>query len=127
MHTARNWVLPRDPVTPATARRHVRTTCDGLPRDLLEVAVLLTSELVTNAVRYGGPLIVLTVHDDSDALRIEVHDDGPWVEPAGAAEEHPTGGRGLLLVESLAHTWGTATRGSDRGGKAVWFALSKRA
>lgn len=127
MQTARNWVLPNDPGTPATARHNVRTTCDGLPRDLLEVAVLLTSELVTNAVRYGGPRILLTVRDDPDVLRIEVHDDGPCIRPVGGVDERSTGGRGLLLVESLAHAWGTSPRGLDGIGKAVWFALRKEA
>ena len=126
MQTARDWVLPSDPATPAAARRSVRTACDGLPRDLLEVAVLLTSELVTNAVRYGGPHIVLTVRDDPDVLRIEVQDDGPWVPESSAGGERATGGRGLLLVESLASAWGTSGRGRNAG-KAVWFALHKRA
>jgi two-component sensor histidine kinase len=94
---------------------------------VLEVAVLLTSELVTNAVRYGGPLIVLTVHDQADTLRVEVHDDGPWLPVAADRDERATGGRGLQLVESLAHAWGTSARGAGHLGKAVWFALRKRA
>jgi anti-sigma regulatory factor (Ser/Thr protein kinase) len=127
MHTARNWVLCRDPATPAAARENVRTACVAVPHDVLEVAVLLTSELVTNAVRYGGPSIVLTVRDDPDVLQIEVQDDGPWIPAAGAPDEGAIGGRGLFLVESLAHAWGTASRDSDGGGKAVWFSLRKQA
>jgi anti-sigma regulatory factor (Ser/Thr protein kinase) len=127
MQTARNWVLPRDPGTPATARRNIRTACDGLSPDLLEVAVLLTSELVTNAVRYGGPRILLSVRDDPDVLHIEVDDDGPWVEPVGAVDERSTGGRGLQLVESLAHAWGTSAHELHAGSKAVWFTLRKEA
>jgi anti-sigma regulatory factor (Ser/Thr protein kinase) len=125
MHTALNWVLPSDPATPAEARNRVRTACGALPPDVLEVAVLLTSELVTNAVRYGGTRIVLRVRDGPDVLRVEVQDNGPWV-PARTRDERATGGRGLLLVESLAHAWGTTTLGCDAGSKTVWFAIRKR-
>ncbi len=125
MQTAHEWVLPKDPETPARAREAIRSAFDGMPRDLLEVAVLLTSELVTNAVRYGGPRIVMTVRDEPDTLRVEVHDDGPWRPATDGGGDRATGGRGLLLVESLAHVWGTSTQG--RPGKAVWFALRKQA
>lgn len=125
MQSAQHWVLPKEPETPAKARDTIRTTCGGLSRDVLEVAVLLTSELVTNAVRYGGPRIVMTVHDEPDTLRVEVHDDGPWRPATDGGGDRATGGRGLLLVESLAHVWGTSTQG--RPGKAVWFALRKQA
>jgi len=125
MRTAQHWVLPKEPETPARARDAIRTAYDGLPRDLLEVAVLLTSELVTNAVRYGGPRIVMTVRDQPDTLRIEAHDDGPWLPASGGGADRATGGRGLLLVESLAHVWGTSPGGAGRAGKVVWFALRK--
>ncbi len=126
MQTAQHWVLPREPTSPALARRHLRSAAAGLPRDLLEIALLLTSELVTNAVRYGGDHIVLSVADEPELLRVEVHDDGPRVPSLGAAENHAVGGRGLLLVESLAQEWGTAPGGSrSQPGKSVWFTLRK--
>ena len=125
MHTAQHWVLSKVASAPATARRQLAAAGAGWPRDLLETALLLTSELVTNAVKYGGPHIVLTVRDEPDLLRVEVHDDGPRVPRLGTAASHALGGRGLLLVESLAHAWGTSMRGGDRPGKSVWFALRK--
>lgn len=132
MRTAQHWVLPKESSSPALARRHLRSAGAELPRDLLETALLLTSELVTNAVKYGGDHIVLSVADEPDLLRVEVHDDGARVPRLGAAENHAVGGRGLLLVESLAHEWGIArggageTRGRASGpGKSVWFALRK--
>ena len=125
MQTARRWVLPKAQTSPALARRHLRTAGSTLPKDLLEIALLLTSELVTNAVKYGGDRIVLTVTDEPNTLRVEVHDDGPAAPRISAPERHAVGGRGLLLVESLAHEWGT-TRGLPRSsGKGVWFTLRK--
>jgi anti-sigma regulatory factor (Ser/Thr protein kinase) len=125
MQTAHHWALPKESASPALARRHLRDLGAELPRDLLEVALLLASELVTNAVKYGGDHIVLSVLDEPDRLRVEVHDDGPSAPTVEAAESHAVGGRGLLLVESLAHEWGMDRGGRAEPGKGVWFTLRK--
>ena len=128
MQTAQHWVLPKEPSSPALARRHLKSAAAGLPRDLLEIALLLTSELVTNAVKYGGDHIILSIADEAELLRVEVDDDGPRIPHLGAAENHAVGGRGLLLVESLAHEWGTSSgRSRSEPGKCVWFRLRKAA
>ena len=124
MQTAQHWVLPKAPTSPTLARRHLRTASAQLPPDLLEIALLLTSELVTNAVKYGGEHIVLSLTDEPLLLRVAVNDDGRRGPRVGAAEQHAVGGRGLLLVESLAHEWGT-TPHTDTHGKSVWFTLRK--
>jgi anti-sigma regulatory factor (Ser/Thr protein kinase) len=124
MQTAQHWVLPKEPTSPALARRHLRNTGSALPGDLLEIALLLTSELVTNAVKYGGEHIVLVVTDETRLLRVEVRDDGPHPPRMGAAESQDLGGRGLLLVESLATEWGTGPA-DGHPGKVVWFTLRK--
>src|SRR5687768_14338724 len=111
MRTTRHWVLPREPSAPASARCHVSAACAGLRPDLLEVAMLLTSELVTNAVKYGGPRIDLTVRDEAGLLRVDVHDDGPLVPHLRTATRTCVGGRGLFLVQSLADAWGTTRTG----------------
>ncbi len=126
MQTAQHWVLPKEATSPTSARRYLVALCAGLPRDMAEIALLLTSELVTNAVKYGGEHIVLTVRDDPDLFRVEVHDDGPRAPRVAAATSHAVGGRGLLLVESLAHEWGTSAEASGQDGKVVWFTLRKR-
>ena len=127
MQTAQHWVLPKEPTSPALARRHLRAVGSDLPRDVLEVALLLASELVTNAVKYGGDHIVLSVSDEPERLRVEVSDDGPRAPRVGAPERHAVGGRGLLLVESLAHEWGTTRVPAQQPGKGVWFTLRKPA
>jgi anti-sigma regulatory factor (Ser/Thr protein kinase) len=122
MQTAQQWVLPKQPTSPGSARRRLAAACAGLPQDLVETVLLLTSELVTNAVKYGGDQIVLTVRDEPGRVTVEVYDDGPRAPRIGAGARQAEGGRGLRLVESLAHEWGTV---SDRPGKSVWFTLRK--
>jgi anti-sigma regulatory factor (Ser/Thr protein kinase) len=87
----------------------------------LHDAVLLASELATNAVVHARSGFEVAVSTDVDRLRVEVSDADPgvpqvqWV-PAGA-----TSGRGLLIVETMAAAWGVTTL--DGGGKTVWFEL----
>ena len=88
---------------------------------------LLTSELVTNALRYGnGNGIRLTVRQTPHALRVEVHDANPAAPRLsqnldGTAEQ----GRGLHIIDSLATRWGH-TPSADPAGKTVWFELHHR-
>jgi anti-sigma regulatory factor (Ser/Thr protein kinase) len=124
MQAAQQWVLPKEPTSPGLARRHLRSSMTDVPADLLDIALLLTSELVTNAVKYGGENIVLVLADEARLLRVEVRDDGRHAPRIGAAENHDLGGRGLLLVESLASEWGTSPADHEPG-KAVWFILRK--
>jgi anti-sigma regulatory factor (Ser/Thr protein kinase) len=86
-----------------------------------ETAVLLVSELVTNAVKYGaGPEIVMVV-DLTDPVRVEIHDTSPGVLPRLKEPVEGPGGRGLLLVDRLADAWGVS---ATAGGKSVWFRMS---
>jgi anti-sigma regulatory factor (Ser/Thr protein kinase) len=89
-----------------------------------ETAVLLVSELVTNAVRHARTgRLALTLCLEAAWLRIEVHDADPH-EPRprtpGALEES---GFGLLLIEALAGKWGVQ---QTLTGKAVWAELDAR-
>lgn len=105
-------------------RRFVAGFCHarGVDDGVIETAVLLTSELVTNALRHAGGPPVLRAEVSRDTVRVSVADESrtmPVLQtwPAHTAE----GGRGLLLVSELAAQWGV-THGPD-GGKAVWFEL----
>jgi anti-sigma regulatory factor (Ser/Thr protein kinase) len=94
-----------------------------------DVAVLLTSELVTNAVTHGTPtagtFVLLTIACDAACLRVDVHDgsdDLPVLDP-GLIEEalaEAETGRGLLLVTTLSAEWGFYR---TPAGKAVYFTL----
>ena len=93
---------------------------------LEETAVLLVSELVTNAVRHARPgRLAMALYLDADGawLRIEVHDADPHEPRQRAPGALDESGFGLLLIEALAGKWGfqqTVT------GKAVWAELDAR-
>lgn len=111
----------------ATARGFVRDTLQGWGLgDIVDDAVVLTSELVTNAVVHAGTAAEVLCLRDSDGVRIEVADRYPERElplhDAGQAPGSPDreGGRGLLLCAALATRWGVEYTASD---KRVWFQL----
>ena len=93
-----------------------------------ETAVLLTSELVTNAVlhtrsgRDGGTVTVVVI-DLPDGLLVEVADDGsPDHGPEVSGDRYAACGHGLFLVEQLAARWGYR---QDGAGTTVWFQVSR--
>ncbi|MFF9126533.1 ATP-binding protein [Streptomyces sp. NPDC014889] len=107
-----------------TVRRQLRVW--GLPGDVCMDAVLLVSELATNAVIHSESNrmlcgLSLTSHGQ---LRIEVHDDGcASASPSGARSgSEDESGRGLLIVQQLADSWATA-RSTRTGGNAVLAVL----
>ncbi|MCD9873227.1 ATP-binding protein [Streptomyces guryensis] len=86
-----------------------------------EIAELLTSELVTNALIHTDHDAVLTATVGPRGLRVEVRDfvgRRPRLRVPNA--DDGTHGRGLVLVQSLADAWGVRAHGV---GKAVWFEL----
>ena len=93
----------------------------GVTDDDSDVAVLLTSEIVTNAILYGGPPMELHAELDGADLRVSVDDGGHQeVIPVENVKWYDRGGRGLHLVEALSNRWGVLDRLS---GKQVWFEL----
>jgi hypothetical protein len=123
---ARRISLPAGPEAPAKARRHVRAAIYAwvVPVDLA-VAVLLTSELVTNAIRYEtADTVMLAISNVCDQFRVDVHDTSCFLPvPAHGSPDTETG-RGLILVASLATQWGFYP---TPVGKAVYFTLAFRA
>ncbi|MFF4036293.1 ATP-binding protein [Streptomyces sviceus] len=86
-----------------------------------EIAELLTSELVTNALVHTDHDAVVTATVGPRALRVEVRDFVARIPRVRVAnpDDH-THGRGLALVQSLADAWGVRAHGV---GKSVWFEL----
>jgi len=85
-------------------------------------AVLVLSELVTNAVLHAGGADRVAVECLDGSIRISVHDK--TTDPAEVADEtRDVGGRGLRIVEALADRWGTDPLGA---GKVVWAVLPCR-
>ena len=111
--------LPRDPSAAALARRAVEVDAAALSEAELDVARLLVSELVTNAVRHGaGDEVVLALQVDDAHARFEVHDAG-GEQPARQEPRGGEGGYGLNLVATLAARWGADP------GAGVWFELDR--
>ena len=113
--------LEPDPGSAALARRFTAETLGGWGADgLAETAVLLVSELVTNAVLHARSASELVVRRVDTGIRVEVRDDSPAAPSPRSYSLDAGTGRGLLLVESLAARWGS-TPGNL--GKSVWFEL----
>ncbi|MFG2606078.1 ATP-binding protein [Streptomyces sp. NPDC048514] len=90
-----------------------------------EIAELLTSELVTNALVHTDDDAVLTAVVDPGGLRVEVRDFvARRPELDGPETDDDTHGRGMVLVQSLADAWGVRPHGV---GKSVWFELGAEA
>ena len=107
--------LPRDSGAPGRARELLRKHAVALGPDRLDTAVLLVSELVTNAVLHGAGDIRLLIALDGATARFAVSDDGDGT-PVVRDDPGPDGGWGLRLVGQLAARWGVL-----RGRTQVWF------
>ena len=105
------------------ARGFVTQVLGECPR--LDDAVLLTSELCTNALQHSasgdGGSFEVSVYYGTGSVRIEVRDDGSGRVPAPRVfDEDSEDGRGLEIVACLADRWGQ--RG-DEFGRCVYFEL----
>ncbi|MCX4547799.1 SpoIIE family protein phosphatase [Streptomyces sp. NBC_01387] len=111
----------------ATARAFVRDTLQGWGyADVVDDAVVLTSELVTNAVVHAGTNADVLCLRTDDGIRVEVADHYPErevpLQGSGQSFGSPDreGGRGLLLCAALASRWGVEYTPTK---KQVWFQL----
>jgi anti-sigma regulatory factor (Ser/Thr protein kinase) len=114
--------LAAEPASAAQARRHVREAIQawGVSADAY-VAALLTSELVTNAIRYAGGTVRLFITCACGQLGVYVHDaSAEWPAPLRTPADAEDG-RGLMLVASLATHWGCYRTSA---GKVVYFTLA---
>jgi anti-sigma regulatory factor (Ser/Thr protein kinase) len=138
-----NAVRPRTPA-PASQADTGRLTIDALPKNVrrarafvaevlgpdhpcADVAVLLCSELVTNAVlhsdsgRVGGTVTVV-VADLTASVQVEVIDEGSASSiPVVRGDTYAADGHGLFLVENLADQWGYEC---DEAATSVWFRVT---
>lgn len=118
--------FPCDPATPGRARSWAAEQISGALTHLptmpstLDDAILVISELVTNALRAGCSSADLNIEVDGDALRVGVIDDSPGLPVVQLAAPDDVRGRGLFLVAALAIDWGVQR--TDNG-KEVWAAL----
>lgn len=117
-------VFPSVPPSAAAARRFVGAALRrwDVPEATIDVALLLSSELVTNTYRHTGSDARVSVHRRPRLVRVEVHDSGVGgrVQRRPLDPERPDG-RGLNIVDALATKWGSMC---SEGGTLVWFELA---
>jgi len=116
--------MAREPAAAAEARSQVRAVIRAwkVPVDP-DIAVLLTSDMVTDAIMHGdGETVTLTISCSRGHLRIDVQDTS--LSRAMAAEGGPAAtetGCGLVLVAALSADWGSFR---TRAGKVMYFTLA---
>jgi anti-anti-sigma regulatory factor/anti-sigma regulatory factor (Ser/Thr protein kinase) len=119
-------LLAPTPTAAAAARLYVRDILGywqlALPDStVLERAVLVANELVTNAVVHARTDLRLRLELRGDWLHIAVRDGSPRLLRMVTANPEAEGGRGLWLVEQLTRAWGI--RPDPDGGKVVWCTI----
>jgi anti-sigma regulatory factor (Ser/Thr protein kinase) len=115
--------LTAGPTAAGEARRQVRAAIRtwDIPADP-DLAVLLTSELVTNALRHEVTgIVMLAITCSGDQLRVDVHDTSRTLPMLVDAPVDAETGRGLMLVSTLSAEWGFYR---TPAGKAVYFTIA---
>lgn len=108
---------------PREARAFLRQLLAREPPEAVELAVLLTSELVTNAVVHGAGDTVLDVQiaPDKGRLLVSVADEATDLPVFHQLSPERDSGRGIAIVDHFSKVWGIERRSDD--GKRVWFEL----
>ena len=112
------------PSAPGQARSFVTAQLDSVIGEAEgpshDDVVLITSELVTNAVRAGAGTIDVTVRATADRLYLDVTDDAAgWPQPQSSGTEDE-GGRGLAIVDRLADSWSAIRKKNGKTVTAAW-------
>lgn len=120
--------LEREPQSIWRARGSLRAwftswgvTADDPASALLDDALLVLSELLTNAVKYSAGNVEIVVDAHGDHVRVAVRDSNPTLARSHRTEATPTGGRGLTIVEAVSQSWGQDPLDE---GKVVWSRLA---
>jgi anti-sigma regulatory factor (Ser/Thr protein kinase) len=108
-----------DPMSVTDARHLVEAMLHGCPEHVASDAILLTSELVSNAVLHARTPFEVEVQVEG-TVRIVVRDGSSATPVVRHPAPDQLGGRGLLLVDTLADRWGFEV---DATGKTVWFEI----
>lgn len=118
----RRWHFTSEAPAIGEARRCVADALADQPQRLVEVAMLLVSELATNAVCHARSAFDVGLRRGSDLVRVEVSDAGPGDPVVRSPGPTDASGRGLQIVDRLADEWGVVHhQGHD---KTIWFILN---
>ncbi|MGW7433156.1 ATP-binding protein [Streptomyces sp. NPDC054861] len=125
----RTWTIPRRAESVSETRHHVETLLKAWnrPAETVDAAMLLVTELVTNAVQHTDTsTITCTISLHSDTVTLSVTNTGTHTHNAPKPEQPvpddlKESGRGLLIVSALATDWGTRLTPDTR---QVWALLA---
>jgi anti-sigma regulatory factor (Ser/Thr protein kinase) len=112
-----------EPESVAGARHFIRDLLSDQPRETVEAAELMTSELATNSVRHADSDFELAILRSREEIRVEVSDHGHGQPVPRSPTPQEQSGRGLQIVQALSEDWGVIP---SPGGKLVWFTLPLR-
>lgn len=134
--TSSSMAVPHGPAGVGEARHRMRDELyrSGVSESVVDDAVLILSELLSNACRYGRPLgraergegdvLAAWRVDSSGGLRVEVTDGGGPTRPVPSTPSVTArGGRGLNIISALAQDWGV--RDSATGEVTVWVVVTE--
>ena len=108
------------PASSRAARHVVADWCiaQGIIGDVVDTLLLLTAELVTNAVLHGRSEVVLSLGRLGSRVRVGVADENTRLPQRGEIDPDALTGRGMTLVEALSDRHGVEV---SPLGKTVWF------
>lgn len=116
--------LAADTLAPAAARRSLEALRPSLDDRLVDEAVLLVSEVVSNSVRHAElaerDSIEVRVRGSRSMLHVDVIDQGPGFDPDRLPRPDGDGGWGLSLLDRISARWGVEHDAVTR----VWFELA---
>jgi anti-sigma regulatory factor (Ser/Thr protein kinase) len=110
---------PCDANVPVAVRKALREVqaSGAVSAAVADDLLLAATELITNAVNAGARTVEVLLETPPPYTKIDVTDDAPGEPRPGNPTAHDTSGRGLRIIEALAHEWGYRTTGD---GKTVW-------
>ena len=119
-------LYPARATSPEAARRDLRAYLVRIgEHELVPVATLALSEVVTNAIRHGRGDVDVRAEWDGEALQVLVADGGDG-DPHIREPDH-TGGYGLRIVADVTQDWGVVRNGDSDDGKITWFVVTHAA
>jgi anti-sigma regulatory factor (Ser/Thr protein kinase) len=125
VHMVRTAEFPPETTSPGSARAFIEKVLVAWScSDDVEVAQLLVSELVGNAVQHARSAARVTASLSGDRIHVAVADENPSLPIERRGGPLAPNGRGLLILEALADSWGVDDVEDGRG-KVVWFEIPR--
>lgn len=115
--------LAGDPTSAREARAFLRMALgERVSADILQDALLLGSEMVSNVIRHAGTPLTLSIEVHRGYLRLTVTDGAlPFIATVGAGSDDSESGRGIGIIAAISRRWGF---GTTPIGKSIWAELN---